>query len=73
MTQFYEGQEIEVLTGHDCLITGRVWSRARIIRLYEPSTWEYCVEFPDGTRTVANAEHIRAVDLDVPEIIMVQR
>jgi len=62
MTQFHEGQNVEVA---DPNTDFGVWLKAKIVR--EPTTTAldkhplYQVEFPDGKRAVFDAEHIRAV------------
>jgi hypothetical protein len=65
--QFHEGQEVEVLTGHDCLVAGRGWSKAKIVAIIPDGTqhWDaregYEVQFTDNSRGVFDAEHIRDV------------
>jgi hypothetical protein len=63
MTQFHEGQEVEVRIKAPTQ-DGGYWRKAKIVRcdnkgLY-PAPYPYIVEFQDGTRAVFDAEHIRA-------------
>jgi len=53
MTQFHEGQEVEVW----CFPDGD-WEKAKLIWIWPT----YKVEFPDGSRASFDAEHIRGVD-----------
>lgn len=53
MTQFHEGQEVEV---YDYRPGG--WCKAKIVGPYRTSDY-IMVEFPDSTRAVFDAEHIR--------------
>jgi hypothetical protein len=66
MTQFIEGQDIEVARAPQGArpTKCRVWEKAEIVerrisREYSPGAW-YCVQFHDGTRGVFAAAHIRA-------------
>ena len=59
MTQFHKGQEVEVTKGFDGNPLG--WRKAKIIKRGEPYSKTWMVEFPDGTRAMFDAEHIRAV------------
>jgi hypothetical protein len=70
MTQFNEGQEVVVQTQPTASekarwFDGAVWRKARISyrlqELYGNGAHE--VQFPDGTRAVFDAEHIRAVGI----------
>jgi hypothetical protein len=63
MSTFQEGQEVEVW----CFPDGE-WEKAKIVRLpHAPHALDdgrkYTVQFPDGTRAVFDAEHIR---IDTP-------
>jgi hypothetical protein len=59
MTQFHEGQEVEV-NGED--VDMPRWEKAKIVRGPALTAGEfYEVQFPDGTRAVFDAEHIKAV------------
>lgn len=65
MTQFREGQEVEV-NDHRNLCTsrwtvGKIKGDAGVI-----SGAYYWVQFPDGTRAVFDADHIRAVSSCIP-------
>jgi hypothetical protein len=63
MTQFHEGQDVEVWNGFDNLsspggASKPLWTKAKIVREYlEPNTW--VVVFPDNSRAFFDAEHIR--------------
>jgi len=71
MTQFHEGQEVEVATVLDAdkIVDGdRVfgeWRKAKIVGItrIDPQAndepVEYDAEFPDGTRRIFHANHIR--------------
>lgn len=66
MTQFIEGQEVEVQTAAKILEGKKVsfdathWCRAKIIYYSESGVDEgYTVEFADGTRAVFDANHVR--------------
>ena len=52
MTQFHEGQDVEVW----CFPDGE-WEKAKIVMETLPKTYQ--VQFPDGSRRVFDAEHIR--------------
>jgi hypothetical protein len=73
--QFHEGQEVEVSTSFDCGVAIYGWRKAEIVSIQRPITWTgdtlYTVQFLDGSRGVFSVDHIREIDLDVPEIIMV--
>ncbi len=61
MTQYREGQEVEVRVQTSPLGYQIDWRKAKIVGFRTWSTWiDYHVEFPDGTRGVFSAEHIRA-------------
>jgi len=74
MTQFHEGQEVEVAT----LVAGYAlkqdeagrWRKAKIVaRLVNDRTTNlqrYEVQFPNGSRAIFDAEHIRAIQQDRP-------
>ena len=64
MSQFHEGQDVEVLA---CLTDSKFerpgWRKAKIVRGPALTAGEfYEVQFPDGTRRVEDAAHIRAID-----------
>jgi hypothetical protein len=65
MTQFHEGQEVEV--AQDFLrndgIAPHCWRRAKILTVSRPNEppQTASVIFPDGISAVFNAEHIRVV------------
>jgi hypothetical protein len=57
MTDFYEGQQVEVPEPLR-------WRKAKIITVVEcrgEVPWQYLVEFPNGLRAHFDAAHIRAV------------
>lgn len=76
MTQFHEGQEVEVQIevalgdAYDAPMstaTEMRWRKAKIVEwagadqaIYNPPE-RWIVQFPDGSRAVFDAEHIRAV------------
>ncbi len=63
MSNFVEGQEVEVLVSkypEPPSSTNSDWCKAKIIRYYLNNTFE--VQFPDGTRAVFDADHIRAAE-----------
>lgn len=79
MTQFHEGQEVEVARDVGGMFPYKNWRKAKLIRMapdggaiFNPV---YEVQFPepngkydvDGTRAVFDAEHIRAIE-DYPDI-----
>lgn len=58
MTQFHEGQDVEVWGANMY-----PWRKAKIIRRYEPARpghEDYRIQFSDGVRAVIDAAHIRA-------------
>lgn len=60
--QFYEGQEVEVY--YPFSRSNEVtwpWVKAKILQGSQPPS-NYIVQFLDGTRTVFDAEHIRAAE-----------
>ncbi len=60
--QFHEGQEVEVYTPYRFIDSGPRsgdWRKAKIVEFLGMSCWQ--IQFPDGTRSVFDAEHIRAV------------
>jgi hypothetical protein len=66
MTQFHEGQEVEVLrsgwSDGKLKTHGRQWHKAKIMHedeFYMPYKNRYVVAFPDGTRAVFDTDHIR--------------
>jgi hypothetical protein len=65
MTQFHEGQEVEV-TRRDPSIPNWNWRNAKIAqrRVGKGTYCNYMVEFPDGTSAVFDAAHIRALGND---------
>jgi hypothetical protein len=54
MTQFHEGQEVEVLDTEPPGKWHADWRKAKIVDAHPP----YIVEFTDGTRAGFDAEHI---------------
>jgi hypothetical protein len=62
-TQFREGQDVEVWNGFDNLsspggASKPLWTNAKIVREWlENNTW--VVVFPDNSRAVFDAEHVR--------------
>ena len=68
MTTFYEGQKVEVLASRSQLPRGTAeyWRKAKIIGSTGASHTDWMVEFPDGTRAVSDAEHIRALVSEPP-------
>jgi hypothetical protein len=65
MTQFHEGQDVEVLRMTSVGRNGKTfaWRTAKIIRLVKPSDPPaYRVQFPDGSRGAFEEEQIRALD-----------
>ena len=63
MTQFHEGQEVEVVRIRGYPRPFRVWDRAKVVTCLDQTAAEpnlYVLQFPDGTRSVFDAEHIRA-------------
>ena len=64
MTTFHEGQEVEVAADFR-RNDGKApcnWRKAKIAAPPWPAKWRYRVQFPDGTRAVFDADHIREVD-----------
>jgi hypothetical protein len=65
MIQFHEGQEVEVeICDVSASPNGGTWAHAKIVFNTSPSgTFDqgrrYCVQFPDNSRAVFDAEHIR--------------
>jgi hypothetical protein len=60
MTQFHEGQDVEVLMApkkHGFACEAKI---VEIAPVGHPAYW--LVQFPDGTRAVFDAEHIRAAE-----------
>ena len=78
MTQFHAGQDVEVRTAQreasPAAPYGGIsnWCKAKIVNELCPATdWptndvRYQVQFPDGTRAVFDAAHIRAVFVHAP-------
>ena len=69
MTQFHEGQEVEVRAEVYPAVGVRVyaWYKAKIVCVFRDKQCQ--VEFPDGMRTLStgdravfDADHIRAID-----------
>ena len=63
MTQFHEGQEVEVrgVYRDPYWRSGKIVSHEAYLHgAHEPD--RYFIEFPDGTRAVLDAHHIRAFD-----------
>lgn len=69
MTQFHEGQEVEVQEYHIGL-SRRYWHKAKIVRKNPTNNW--VVEFADGKRVVSDAEHIRHTTEDRVNALMTQ-
>lgn len=67
--QFHEGQDVEVNT---YWARDSKWNRAKIVRM-APDGGAIFNPVYETTLGAFDAEHIRSVDLDVPEIIMVPR
>jgi hypothetical protein len=72
MTQFHEGQEVEVSTPLEASLYGqRVWRKAKIVKRDHMTDTDQAderltpVRFRDGTRGVFNVDHIRAANLRV--------
>jgi hypothetical protein len=67
MTQFMEGQDVEVLTTVSSCGNADLpyWRKAKIVSVHEQiNLWPgsaYEVQFPDGTRSVSDTKHIRAL------------
>jgi hypothetical protein len=60
MTQFHEGQEVEIYW--EFKRRAERWHKAKIVEPPRSAYSTQCqVEFPDGTRGVFDADHIRAV------------
>jgi len=62
MTQFHEGQEVEVAPLSEMF---GAWRKAKIVevdqRAVQTSPIKHLVEFADGTRGVFDADHIRSL------------
>jgi hypothetical protein len=60
MTQYHEGQKVEVLGGWSW--SDSTWRKAEIIQrdMINPGPDAYIIEFPDSTRALVYADHIRA-------------
>lgn len=63
MTQYREGQEVEIWIGPPYGGAACRWRKAKIVELklkgYGAADY-YEVQFPDGTSALSGAEHIRA-------------
>jgi hypothetical protein len=62
MTQFKEGQQVEVLQYGKTSQDPDVWRKAKLgyaLPTNDKALRSYRVEFPDGTRGVFDADHIR--------------
>jgi hypothetical protein len=59
MTQFHEGQEVEVTQSFDCGVAIYGWRKAKIVCEY-PNGVAHLVEFTDGSRRIFREDHIRA-------------
>ena len=70
MTKFHEGQDVEVQR-HRMVGTALIqeeWCRAKIVSLPHTSySTQHQAQFPDGTRAVFDAGHIRAVRSDLQD------
>lgn len=70
MTQFHEGQEVEVSAEFNGGMPNgfTTWRKAKIVQIIPDGTehWDsrdgHEVQFPDGHRAVFNADHIRATE-----------
>jgi hypothetical protein len=60
MTQFHEGQDVEIA---DRNTDFGVWIKAKIIAIYD-DIGAAIVEFNDGTRRTLDTQHIRALQDD---------
>lgn len=61
MIKFKQGQEVEVTEGKGVWRKGKI---AEIVGYMEPyHHWQVVVEFPGGSFTMADAEHIRDYDI----------
>jgi len=72
MTQFHEGQDVEVETcSHDLEIAypaaGCRWRKAKVVNddciARKDGLHCYLVQFPDGTRAIFDAEHVRHLSM----------
>jgi hypothetical protein len=68
MTQFHEGQEVEVMrdgwSDGSLKTHGRQWCKATIVSFNGSDIWapdEWHVEFPDGTRAVFDTDQIKEI------------
>lgn len=70
MTQFHEGQDVEVWGTLGEWDSCHTWLKAKIVRSLEceecGTLWK--VEFPDGTRGIFDAGQIREVQLTFEEL-----
>jgi hypothetical protein len=57
MTQFHEGQEVEVTQSFDCGVAIYGWRKAKIEGMHGD---KYLVKFNDGTYADSEMDHIRA-------------
>jgi hypothetical protein len=65
MTQFVEGQEVEVLAKRASAVSYEVgWFRAKIIHALSDKENIYHVQFRDGDRDDFDATHIRVAPTD---------
>jgi len=68
MTQFHEGQEVEVAPLSEMFGVWRkgkiinVLKRGKIVNVVKLENHPWCVELADGSRVLVNADHIRAVE-----------
>jgi hypothetical protein len=61
MTTFREGQDVEVLRDAPEYSEGvTAWRKAKIVSASAQGRETWIVQFPDGTRAVYDAAHIRA-------------
>jgi hypothetical protein len=77
MTQFHEGQEVEVLTDPAFPRGTYAWCKAKIVALTpygnDGTTGHWHVQFPDGSRGAFDADHIRAVVSDAKIAAYIKR
>lgn len=61
MSQFHEGQEVEIYELGNAIhsVDSRNWRKAKIVRhSWDHPGYRWEVQFPDGTRAALDAEHI---------------
>ena len=59
--QFHEGEEVEAAHPDGHYPDRKNWRKAKIVltRFLAYRTYDYLVQFPDGSRAFLDAEHIR--------------